>query len=187
MPFKFVNPFTGLPDYYETSTGGGSEYPKVDTYAILSTDYPAAEHTDEIYFVRQTTGTWILGTQKKLGHYYSDGSTWTYAPNIDKTLSIKVGAVTLDNEPEVEFIAGTNVTLSASTENKTVTINATNYSLPTASESVKGGVKIGTGLSMNGEFLNATGSGSTSRNIDGGNARSVYLESQTIDGGGANG
>ena len=34
------------------------------------------------------------------------------------------------------------------------------YTLPTASASVKGGVKIGSGLQMNGETLNATGGGS---------------------------
>lgn len=35
------------------------------------------------------------------------------------------------------------------------------YVLPTASESTKGGVKIGSGLSMNGETLNADGGGGT--------------------------
>lgn len=33
------------------------------------------------------------------------------------------------------------------------------YTLPTASESTKGGVKIGSGLSMDGEVLSATGDG----------------------------
>lgn len=105
------------------STGGssGSSYPKVDTYADLPT---ASTHTDEIYFVRQTTGTWILGTEKKSGHYYSNGTTWTYAPNIDRTLSLQVGAVLIDNAPEVELIAGDNFTLEADATAKTVTFNA---------------------------------------------------------------
>ena len=37
-----------------------------------------------------------------------------------------------------------------------IAANANNYSLPTASANVKGGIKVGTNLSMNGEVLNAT-------------------------------
>ena len=40
------------------------------------------------------------------------------------------------------------------------------YHLPTASASVKGGVKIGTGLSMEGDVLNATGGGSVIGNYE---------------------
>lgn len=101
--------------------GGGSSYEKVNTFADLPS---ASSNADVIYFVRQTTGTWILGTEKKSGHYYSNGTTWTYAPNIDKTLSLKVGAVLIDNAPEVEFVAGSNITLSADAAAKTVTVNA---------------------------------------------------------------
>lgn len=36
---------------------------------------------------------------------------------------------------------------------------ANNYTLPTASSSTKGGIKVGTGLSMNGDTLNCTVSG----------------------------
>ena len=49
------------------------------------------------------------------------------------------------------FMSSTDKTKLDGIEN-----NANNYSLPTASASTKGGVKIGSNLSMNGEVLNAT-------------------------------
>lgn len=66
----------------------------------------------------------------------------------------------------------TNTTYSAATQSAAglmsaadkkkldgIASNANNYSLPTASESTKGGIKIGSGLSMSGDILNVTGAG----------------------------
>ena len=45
------------------------------------------------------------------------------------------------------------------TDEKTKLAGLENYTLPTASDTVKGGIKIGAGLTMNGEVLSATGGG----------------------------
>lgn len=42
---------------------------------------------------------------------------------------------------------------------KTKLAGLSNYTLPTASDTVKGGIKVGSGLTMNGEVLSATGGG----------------------------
>ena len=44
-------------------------------------------------------------------------------------------------------------------QEKTKLAGLSNYTLPTASDTVKGGIKVGTGLTMNGEVLSATGGG----------------------------
>lgn len=44
-------------------------------------------------------------------------------------------------------------------QEKTKLEGLSNYTLPTASDTVKGGIKVGTGLTMNGEVLSATGGG----------------------------
>lgn len=44
-------------------------------------------------------------------------------------------------------------------QEKTKLAGLNNYTLPTASDTVKGGIKVGTGLTMNGEVLSATGGG----------------------------
>lgn len=45
------------------------------------------------------------------------------------------------------------------TDEKTKLAGLENYTLPTASDTVRGGIKIGAGLTMNGEVLSATGGG----------------------------
>ena len=45
------------------------------------------------------------------------------------------------------------------TNEKTKLAGLENYTLPTASDKVKGGIKVGAGLTMNGEVLSATGGG----------------------------
>lgn len=45
------------------------------------------------------------------------------------------------------------------TDEKTKLAGLENYTLPTASDKVKGGIKVGAGLTMNGEVLSATGGG----------------------------
>jgi len=57
---------------------GTSLYSEVNTYA----DLPAASLTAGItMLVLQETGTWILGTLKRAGLYYSNGSTWSRLGN----------------------------------------------------------------------------------------------------------
>lgn len=69
----------------------------------------------------------------------------------------------MGNKLEVSnIIAGTNIALDKVGNN--VTINSTasgggDYVLPTASATVKGGIKVGSGLTMTGDVLSATGGG----------------------------
>ena len=51
------------------------------------------------------------------------------------------------------------------TEDKNKLTQLENYSLPTASATVKGGIKVGTGLTMEGEVLSVTGGG-TADSVD---------------------
>lgn len=57
---------------------GSANYSEVNTYADLPAAATAAGMT---MLVLQETGTWILGTLKRAGLYYSDGSTWTRLGN----------------------------------------------------------------------------------------------------------
>ena len=68
--------------------------------------------------------------------------------------------VIVDNSDSSK-LTGATITFDGSTATKALTQKGTwetfnNYSLPTASASTKGGVKIGSNLSMSGEVLNAT-------------------------------
>lgn len=47
----------------------------VNTYAELPDPTTAS---DQVWFVTQQTGSWILGTRRQSGFYVSDGSTWTH-------------------------------------------------------------------------------------------------------------
>jgi hypothetical protein len=60
-------------------TGGSSSYPQVDTYADLILIDPA-EHVDEVYLVKQTTGNWITGIYNS-GLYMSNGTSWIHLNN----------------------------------------------------------------------------------------------------------
>ncbi len=51
------------------------------------------------------------------------------------------------------------------TEDKNKLAQLENYSLPTASATVKGGIKVGTGLTMDGEVLSVAGGG-TANSVD---------------------
>lgn len=58
--------------------GGGGTAEKVETPHV--TDFgslpPAAAHTDEIYFVENSSGVYLINRKNK-GYYKSDGATWT--------------------------------------------------------------------------------------------------------------
>jgi len=62
-------------------------YSAVSTYS----DLPAAStKANETYIVKGASGTWLLGSKKKAGLYYSNGVEWTYMGNnvsIDDTLA----------------------------------------------------------------------------------------------------
>lgn len=103
------------------STGGiiGAEVPayeinytEVNTY----TDLPAANtQPNKVFIVRQDSGTWSLGTKKKSGLYYSNGTVWSFMGNsvsLDDTVasnesvysSSKVTAMVTGVSNEVDVI-----------------------------------------------------------------------------------
>lgn len=78
-----------------------------------------------------------------------------------KTSGDVIGTLTIDNTnhvlystPNTPATTLTNGLMSAA--DKTKLDDLTNYTLPTASSTTKGGVKIGNGLSMDGDTLNVT-------------------------------
>jgi hypothetical protein len=110
--------------YTLPSTGGGeggSTYPKVDTYNNLPL---ASEHTDDIYVVRQTTGIWILGTQKVKGMYRSTGSAWDYLANDAELTSLTDGTITVVGSP-ILLEAGANMGIIADSANNKITLTST--------------------------------------------------------------
>ena len=53
----------------------------VDTFADLP---DPLSHLDEVWFVRNVTGVWVLGTRKESGWYRSNGTQWLKANEITK-------------------------------------------------------------------------------------------------------
>lgn len=90
---------TTFPPISGGSGGGisGSEVPsyeinyvEVNTYA----DLPAANtQPNEVYIVKQDSGTWLLGSKKKSGLYYSNGVTWSFMGN-----SVSIDDTSTSNE-----------------------------------------------------------------------------------------
>lgn len=65
-------------------------YVEVNTYADLPL---ASSKPNDTYIVRTATGTWLLGTLKKAGLYYSNGVAWSYMGN-----SISIDDASTSNE-----------------------------------------------------------------------------------------
>lgn len=80
------------------------------------------------------------------------------------TITLKARPTTFDSSSVIAATAETGVggatTLSAIRIDNI--LGASGYTLPTASDIIKGGVKIGSGLTMTGEVLSATGGGGSS-------------------------
>lgn len=79
------------------------------------------------------------------------------APLDGKQYARQNGEWTVVNIPKVDgFGLSSN---DYTSQEKTKLAGLSNYTLPTASDTVKGGIKVGSGLTMNGEVLSATGGG----------------------------
>ena len=132
MAFKF-NPLSSLGlDYYQ---GGYSE---VNTYADLPS---AVGLSGAKYLVLTSTGTWILGTKKDAGLYYSNGTTWSLMPSIQDYFYASDFAIKNANGFNLQF----NVT--ALTANKTITIPDSDLNL----------TNVVTGTGLNFRIANWTG------------------------------
>lgn len=101
----------------------------------------------KLYLECTTPGTTsandLVITSPAVGNTVTDGTVvWTIRKVADTT----------------DATTTTHGLMSASDKTKLngIETNANNYSLPTASASVKGGIKVGSGLSMSGETLNNT-------------------------------
>ena len=78
------------------------ENQRVDTFADLPS---AAASNDEVWYVRQQTGVWLLGTRRQSGFYLSDGVDWNPTNDplqyfVDDQLAFKDDA---DNTKTLQF------------------------------------------------------------------------------------
>lgn len=111
--------------------------------------------------------------------------------NIGLSASASNGVVTLNNSGVTRIIAGDNISISPGGGTGQVTISATsggsNYTLPTASSSTLGGVKVGTGLGINSGTLSASVAGIVAgNNVSVVNNSGVYTINAITSGGGGN-
>ena len=102
--------------------------------------------------------------------YARQNGEWTVVniPEVDfteinKKISQNTAAISANTtaiQSKVDKIDGFGLSSNDYTsQEKTKLAGLSNYTLPTASDTVKGGIKVGTGLTMNGEVLSATGGG----------------------------
>lgn len=102
--------------------------------------------------------------------YARQSGEWTVAniPEVDfteinKKISQNTAAIAANTtaiQSKVDKVDGFGLSSNDYTsQEKTKLAGLSNYTLPTASDTVKGGIKVGTGLTMNGEVLSATGGG----------------------------
>ncbi len=121
---------------------------------------------------------YTIGTSVPSGAVFTDtkvtsaANHYGYATANKGTKTVNSGSVTFNSSYVL-----TGVTIDEAGHVTAVTGGklpaANNYSLPTASSSVKGGVKIGTGLAMNGEVLNHSNSVTAGTVSDGGATRTL--------------
>lgn len=101
----FSNPFTSS----ATGTGWSGT---VNTFANL----PAANSVDAdtVYLVKNSQGTWILGTKKVAGFYISDGiSTWTYVADVSTFLRTDATTSTENAIPRYDTTNGVRIKTSS--------------------------------------------------------------------------
>lgn len=102
--------------------------------------------------------------------YARQNGEWTVVniPEVDfteinKKISQNTAAIAANTtaiQSKVDKVDGFGLSSNDYTsQEKTKLAGLSNYTLPTASDTVKGGIKVGTGLTMNGEVLSATGGG----------------------------
>jgi hypothetical protein len=94
--------------YIPTSSGGGIVFTKVENYSALP---PAAEHTDELFYVKNDQGTsWLPGTwggtYYPQGWYYSDGVTWEFTEMPWQATQSDVNAGIIENQFVSPFTLG---------------------------------------------------------------------------------
>lgn len=103
-------------------------------------------------------------------HYARQSGEWTVVnipevdfTEIDQKISQNTAAIASNTtaiQSKVDKVDGFGLSSNDFTsQEKTKLAGLSNYTLPTASDTVKGGIKVGSGLTMNGEVLSATGGG----------------------------
>lgn len=120
----------------------------------------------------------------------SFGDTFTVVDNVSydaygRTDNINISTITMPNTTASTTVNGLMTSGMVSSINAMQTKlngiddNANNYELPTASANIKGGIKVGTGLTMSGETLNHSNS-ITSGTISGGSGTLAFGGNITI-------
>ncbi|MGL5328323.1 MAG: hypothetical protein ACRDD7_03570, partial [Peptostreptococcaceae bacterium] len=117
-----------------------------------------------------STNDYTTLEKQKLSGIADNANNYTHPATHDASMIVEntnkrfVSDAEMSNKLEVgNILAGTNITLDKVGNNVTINSTATgggDYMLPTASATVKGGVKVGSGLTMTGDVLSATGGGS---------------------------
>ena len=142
-------------DVYNVSVGGGSDFQGVeikagDNVAWNGTGWDALAGIVDLSELQYSLPT--ASTSVKGGVVIGEG------------LSMAGDTVYVTLQSGETYSDATTVASGLMSASDKVKLNgidtgANNYTLPTASTSTKGGVKVGTGLSMNGDSLNCTVSG----------------------------
>ena len=108
--------------------------------------------------------------------------------NIGLSASASNGVVTLNNSGVTKIIAGDNISISPGAGTGNVTISSSggsSYTLPTASSTTLGGVRVGAGLGINSGILSASVAGIVAgNNVSLVNNAGVYTINAVAGGGG---
>lgn len=125
----------------------------IDTSGVLSA-------TDTTYSAATTSAAGLMSAadKEKLDGIADSANNYSLPTASDTTKGgVKIGSgLTMTGEVLSANVQSTNdFTTAEKTKLAGIAENANNYSLPTASSSAKGGVKIGSGLTMTGEVLSA--------------------------------
>jgi hypothetical protein len=123
--------------------GSVASYANLPTVDVTIGDVYNVNDTGANYVATSTTPTW-----DKLSETV-DLSGYATTAAMNSALGNKVDKVSGKSLSTNDY--------TTAEKNKLAGLN--NYTLPTASDTVKGGIKVGTGLTMNGEVLSATGGG----------------------------
>jgi hypothetical protein len=114
--------------------------------------------------IRANGGTGISVDRTNGNVTFTNTGVISINANIGLSASTSNGVVTLNNSGVTRIIAGTNISISPGGGTGQVTISASGgggdtYTLPTATGSVLGGIKVGAGLAIANGILSTTGSG----------------------------
>ena len=146
---------TGKPSFATVATSGS--YNDLNNKPTIPTKLPTP---NALTFTGAVTGTWNGSSAKTVN--IPSGSSYTLPLASNNTRGgIKLSSSTQGGTPnEITTTSGRTYAVQVnSNEQAVVNVPWTTYSLPTASATTLGGVKVGSGLSISNGVLSATGGG----------------------------